>query len=256
MLANITHTKITEWHSTDQESLFEKNLKTTPEEWIYRSKKIYYNLNSQGYRCPDWGQIDWTNSILLIGCSVTFGVGLAEEDTLSARLSAITGKSVINLGVGSSSNQLMLYNSFKLLDQNIRPSQVIVLFSDVSRVTHFKEGNAVTHFGNWIYPTHSHHNPTSKLSMPKFSDHELNFYSHWIYDSNSDVHGSMSARSIESLWKSHGINFLGCSAYNGQLSDRYYRLPMVVDKARDLMHPGTMTIREWADSIGKRISAA
>jgi hypothetical protein len=256
MLAKITNSKIVEWHSTDQELLFEKNLKTTAIDWTYRSKKVYYNLNSQGYRCPEWNQIDWVNSILLIGCSYTFGVGLAEEDTLSVRLSAITGRPVINLGIGSSSNHLILYNSFKLIDSDIRPSHVVALFSDVSRVTHFKEKDPVTHFGSWIYPTHNHHNPDSKLTMPKFSEYELNFYSHWIYDNNSDVHGAMAARSVESLWKSHGVKFLGCSAYNGQLSDRYYKLPKAVDKARDLMHPGKATMHEWAKLIGERISLA
>lgn len=249
MLAKITSSKIVEWHSTDQESLFEKNLKIVSNEWVYRSKKIYYKFNSQGYRCPEWTDIDWKNSILLIGCSYTLGVGLAEEDTLAAVLSAIVNRPVINLGVGSSSNHLMLHNSFSLVDSDIIPNQVIALFSDVSRATHFKEDGSIKHYGNWIYPTHKHHQQDAKLTMPQFTEQELTFYKQWIQNENSDVYGNMAARSIENLWKSAGVPFMGVSAYHGQLSNRYHKLPAIIDKARDLMHPGLLTIKHWAEDI-------
>lgn len=253
MLAKITNKKTVEWHSTDQETLFEKNLKNSNDDWVYRKKKIYYNFNSDGYRCPEWQDINWLDSIVLIGCSYTLGVGLADEDTVSSQLQKITGHPTVNLGVGSSSNHLMLFNSLRLIDQRIHPKAVIVLYSDVSRFTHISKDYAIRHYGNWIYPTHAHHLPESKLTMPTYSKHDLDFYTQWLQDYNSDVYGEMAARSVENAWKSAGVKFVGCSAYNGQMSNRYLNLSKQVDKARDLQHPGIESVRNWAHIIANAL---
>jgi hypothetical protein len=251
MLAKLLDKKIgpVEWFSTDQRGPFERNLTSAPWRWIYRDKKVIYNFNSDGYRCPEWKDIDWSNSIVFIGCSYTLGVGLDEEDTLPNRVKELTGIPTINLGISGSSNHLMLYNSLKLLDAGIRPRQVVVMFSDISRLTYIREDGSIKHFGNWIYPTHTHHQPESKLKMDKYKENELEFYDYWISENNSDIHGRMAAKSIEGVWKGQGIKFLGCSAYHGQLADTFISFDKHTDKARDLQHPGIETIRSWANTI-------
>ena len=99
-----------EWAGSDIKSTFLENLKTQPLDWHYRNNKIQYNYNSDGYRTKEFKEVDWKNSIVMFGCSVTNGIGLHEEDTIPYRLEQQLGISVINMGVGASSMLFNLHN--------------------------------------------------------------------------------------------------------------------------------------------------
>ena len=77
---------------TDDHATFERNLQLQPPDWQWRTKKIKYSVNSTGYRCPEWDQIDWSESILIFGCSQVFGIGVDDADTISDNLSRILSK--------------------------------------------------------------------------------------------------------------------------------------------------------------------
>jgi hypothetical protein len=54
---------------------------------IFRKENITYQFNSHGYRCPEFSLRDQSHNavnVVFFGCSVTFGMGLPEENTYPA----------------------------------------------------------------------------------------------------------------------------------------------------------------------------
>ena len=235
-----------QYFSIDSESVFRANCNSLELDWEYRHKKISYDFNDQGYRTLNWVDINWPESVVVIGCSYTFGLGLAVDDTLCHLLSKKFNRPFINLGVVGSSNHLILYNSTKLVVNGIRPKAVILLFSDPSRVTHFNSvDNTVVPLGNWVFPS----SPVQQVLGLDNSKSLINFYSDYIRDGNCDVHGTMASIGAEALWKSKNVPTLAYAAYNGAMGDYLKSLPRGIDRSRDLSHPGIASNALWADFI-------
>jgi hypothetical protein len=89
------------------------------------NKTFNYNLNSQGYREKDWNDVDWNNSIVFLGCSHTFGVGVENSKTIPAQIQNILNIPCINLGIPGGSNFFSSINSANLINYNIKPRAVV-----------------------------------------------------------------------------------------------------------------------------------
>lgn len=89
------------------------------------NKDIGYNLNSQGYREKEWNNINWNQSILCLGCSHTFGVGVPKDETMPHKLSKKLQVNCVNLGIPGGSNFFSAINSSKLINSNIKPLAVV-----------------------------------------------------------------------------------------------------------------------------------
>jgi hypothetical protein len=190
-------------------------------------QSVSYRLNSQGYRCPEWTEIDWSNSHLLFGCSVVQGIGLEDCNTLDQELANILNEPVVNLGVGGGSLQFILANTYKLLDAKVHPKSIIIVYPEPSRVALFLK-NRVQHIGAW--------------------EHEQ-WYRTWLKDNNAEYYGYLAGRSIESAWASIGVSVISVHQPDVPgLAD----LPRYVDVANDRQHPGPKTIKLWAEHIANK----
>lgn len=187
-------------------------------------QSVSYKLNSQGYRCPEWTSIDWTNSHLLFGCSVVQGIGLDELDTLDQELSKLLSEPVINLGVGGGSLPFILANTYKLIDAEIRPKSIILVYPEPSRVALFFK-NKVEHVGAWGHDQ---------------------WYKTWLKDNNAEYYGYLAGRSIESAWTNVGVDVVSVHQPDVPGPED---LPGYVDVAKDNQHPGPQTIKLWAKHI-------
>jgi len=118
---------------------FTKNRQEMGADWHYATKEVRYHCNSDGYRAPEWNQIDWPNSIVLLGCSMTFGVGVSEDETISYYLNELTGRPVINLGYPAGSNELILNNLAALANRLPMPWAVVVNWSTLDRFTYYNK---------------------------------------------------------------------------------------------------------------------
>ena len=237
------------WLPSDSAELFAKNLLTQPDDWLYRTKEVVYRLNSLGYRCPEFDQIEWAQSIVVKGCSVVEGIGLAEEDTLSSRLADLFNQPVINLGIAGSSILFTLINTYKLLSNNIRPKLVIELYTNTDRSVFFnrKTGEAI-HLGSWL-------TDGSKKTGDGFDE---SFMEAWA--KHSIVSGSEKIKNIfyvginEMLWQSAGVPlYQACFMTEASKTLNLPSIPAAfggnLDLARDLMHPGRETIKACAKKI-------
>ena len=98
------------FHGSDNEALFENNLKIQPTDWYYRTHEITYERNSNGHRCKEITDIDLDNYILFTGCSHTEGTGLELEKTYPYLLSQKIKCDYYNLAVGGSGIDVLNYN--------------------------------------------------------------------------------------------------------------------------------------------------
>ena len=230
-----------EWLGSSNDSFeqFEKNLKSQPDDWYWRHNKITYSFNSQGYRCPEWNECNWSQSILIFGCSFVFGVGVSDNDTLSEQLQKITNKPVINLGCSGSSPMFQWVNTVRLRQSNINPCKVVYLWPQASRSLEFEKypkNQLKAHWGSW--------SSQSGVGIGWLRHRHQGTYFLKIAIDCCDL-----------LWN--------CPVYHFYHQDNKvhiydyvpnsYELPTQIDNARDLKHPGVQTFQLWATYIASII---
>jgi hypothetical protein len=139
-----------EFCGPDSKELFEYNLKKMPQDWLWRTKTVRYSLNSQNYRCQEFDEIDWQNSIIMFGCSYVFGCGIDDSDTMSHQLSLMLNRPVINLAQGATDQRFQWANTCRLWEAEIRkPYAVIYVWPGIHRFTEFKKNLATENWGSW-----------------------------------------------------------------------------------------------------------
>jgi hypothetical protein len=216
---------------SDSEELFLKNLKTMPTDWYYRTNKVNYVINSQGYRTQEFNKIDWANSIVMFGCSTVFGIGVDNQHTISHFLSELLDMPVINLGVSSTSITYSLHNALILNQYYPTPKAVINLWTEYSRITYYLD-DKIDNKGSW---------------------NEDSFIHEWLrHDSNPATHAVFAQMISHQLWKDktayYEATFFPTTA---ELFECEHL--SVFDQARDLIHYGRKTNKAIAKHIANNI---
>jgi len=218
--------------SYDSPALFEKNLQTQPHDWHYRTKEVTYQCNSDGYRAPEWSTIDWSNAVVVFGCSCTVGVGLAEDETVTAQLSSRLNRPVVNMGVSASSMKFSFINSALLSKHFPTPYAVVNLWTNIDRFTLFNE-NDIDHSGPWD-------------NTEIYAEFVKNQY-------HSMIEATYISTASKELWK-HRCRYYSASFFD--ISAHYTESDWVSidNRARDLTHPGKESAKQMADLIAANIN--
>jgi hypothetical protein len=219
---------------SDSRELFEINRKKFPEKNL-ENFNISYNLNSNGYRAPEWDTVDWKNSIVIFGCSIVFGIGLPKEETISYKLEKLLNQPVINLGVPGSGPTYTLHNSQLIFKNFGIPKIVISLWSSFDRIHIYNKDN-IKLYGSW--------SDTSKKE----------FYHHWGIESeiNAETHNHFSVLACKDFWESKTI-YLEGSLFKDTADRLNYKMIKQIDCGRDLMHPGPTTANIIAKTFYRQI---
>jgi hypothetical protein len=227
---------VVDWDGPDNQELFELNCKKQPPDWYYRTHKVSYQFNSNNYRCPEWSDIVWEDSWVMMGCSLVEGVGLAIEDCISSQLSQMINAPVINLGVGASGLDVTMFNTIRLIKHGIRPKGVVLFHGvhNLSRLAIFSPSN-VTMLGTWI------------LDRPQPEGFRIDtLYKLWTtHPDNAEAHSEMCLEGSIALWKNANI-----PVFSVNISEV---MSGISDHARDLMHPGRATANDWAQRIASSL---
>jgi len=112
---------------SDTEELYQRNLKTQPDDWYYRTNQISYLYNNNGHRCKEISDIDLDNYFLVTGCSHTEGIGLKLEDTWPYLLSQKLNCDYYNLAVGGTGIDVVQYNLLSWLSKIKKPPKFIIV---------------------------------------------------------------------------------------------------------------------------------
>jgi hypothetical protein len=229
-----------EYYMGDNEINLKESFKKTPEDWRYKTKKVEYTLNSLGYRGPEFNVHDWKNSIVVIGCSCVFGVGVSDDETITHYLSEITGRNVINLGVGGASNQFILDNSLTMKRKYGNPYSLITLWTGMDRLPYYGDSE-LYHIGLWNHIVNRY-----DVNSPKYKKLFDNFYEDKGHENITFFNIVQAMRMIwEDKTKYFEGSFFEPSAHYGQLPD-YFPFS---NTARDLLHPGSVDYKKTAYEI-------
>ena len=124
--ANKTH----EWLFDDTLENYQKNLQDPLIATHLSKQMVTYKLNTNGFRTKEI--VEDKDSIVALGCSHTFGIGLHEEDTYIAKLAKMLGLAYYNLGVpGGASDTAFRVASYWL--PIIQPRYVVMVTPPISR---------------------------------------------------------------------------------------------------------------------------
>lgn len=99
--SDVNHNSVVDWYPSDSADVFEQNKlefeKKSGIPFPWDETSIKYRINSHGFRGDDFEPIE-EESFIALGCSMTFGVGIKEEQTWVSRLSEQLGMHGYNLG--------------------------------------------------------------------------------------------------------------------------------------------------------------
>ena len=233
----------------DSEFQFKDNLKVKPKDWYYRTNKVEYTLNSDRFRTKEFKDIDWKNSIVLVGCSMTFGLGITDEDTIAAHLQKITGKNVVNLGQTGISNSVIAYNSYYLKENYPTPLAVVNIWTSMMRWWYIN-------YNKIVLESYDYDWSTDDVSSVFTEDKML------TQITNNILYMKMS----NALWKDHP-NHLQLSLHDYHTSGRYISIaakvfPEVIQlkqswvdcmDARDCCHWGRETTKKVTKLIASNL---
>lgn len=231
--------KDNKWSGTDHESAFKQNLKTQPNDWYYRNNPVKYTVNSAGYRTKEFKKINWSESVVLFGCSNVYGIGLDDKDTLATQLENIIGVPVINMGQGATSVNYNLHNSVILAAGYPTPKAVVQVWPNYNRCVCY-QNKSIEHHGPWDLKENSYVDLwTSSESNPKINAIMAQTTFRQIWQAQTSIY--------ECSFDAESAKLLGCTSY------RNWNAPAYQDWARDFMHPGIETVKWAAEDIANKL---
>ena len=217
--------------SSDSIELFNQNILKCPKDWRWKTETIDYDINSHGYRCPEFDTIDWENSHIMIGCSRTFGVGCPEQETIPALLSERLGEPVINLGMGGTGCDYAFFNAMRL--QNIKFKKLFLLWPDIGRFFTFVDTKQkikkylAKDIVDWFLENGSNLNQNPVLDRYNGEYHQQLMFEEY----HSIVKGTFQEKYISLDWDERSELKTLPSAKIGNLGKNDWQL-----KGRDLIH--------------------
>ena len=150
--------KVLSFYDTDTEETFVKNKKRLGEKWIWYNKPITYKLNSLGYRMKEFEDIDWTNYMMVLGCSHTVGTGMPFEDLFSTKISRDLNMDIVNAAIPGGANNAMLINLNRLLSKKTPPKLLICNWTFLKRWSYILGDTIIRQGINHILPIKNYFN--------------------------------------------------------------------------------------------------
>lgn len=202
--------------------------KEGPNWYYYESdeRKISYIRNEFGFRDKPISDYDWSNSIVIIGCSVVEGIGNTIEDTIGKNLEKILDIPVLNFGISGSGIDLASINSLILHNNYPTPKAVVQLWSGILRYSDFVGKDDLVNY------------------MPQRSNYDPRY--------NWENRNRYYVEADRALWKNKTLYYEGSIFEDTAqaLSIKYYPLE---DRARDSDHPGYKTNKIIAEDIANNL---
>lgn len=210
------------WFGTDTYDLHLKNLKYNYKELNdlgFIDKTIEYKINSMGFRCEEFESY---HSIIFLGCSCTFGLGLHLYDTWPYLVSKNLNLRSINLSISGGSND-SAFRVFNQYYQQLAPKIVVILSPNI-----FRKEVIISNYSKNYLVNNNYKNNT--------------LWNEWLSsDSNGILNRKKNILAIEYFCLKFGIKFL-----QYEVEDL---IGSTKDLARDLLHPGKITNKLFAERV-------
>lgn len=154
--------------------------------WRYHKENIEYTWNSEGFRNDfEFDDVNWKNSIAVIGCSHVFGKGVSTDNTLVHYISKETGMKAVNLGSEGASIKSVFNNTIHLLSRYY-PKAIAIMWPQVNRYS-------------LIYKWDKKINQWSSLDMSG-TEHQVDVWKNMDIDQWGLIHNERIALTYKDLW--------------------------------------------------------
>lgn len=237
----------------ESEERYKENLLSQPDNWEYRTKTIQYKYNSLGHRCGELDELP-NDYILTAGCSFTEGVGLKLEDTYSYLLAKKFNMGYYNLGVGGSAPSVTVKNVISFLGcLGDRLPQLIVLQWPFFQRYHiispelWLEHHNTSNIENKLYKALLENDNAFRYNISERL-YLLHYLKNIKYPGYVVEFFNQNQKELENITRlDNASNF----------SNTYQTVvPHMIDFARDLSHPGSITNKLYSDKIIKILSSS
>lgn len=226
--------KVYDWWPPDTQESFQRMMADPAHRKYFQERgwdqpgSITYRFNSQGFRCDEIQ----SNSILVLGCSFTMGIGLPVESTWPQLISRAIGSPVITVAWGGASAD----SCFRMAEYWIpvlEPKLVVMLTPPSTRIELCQRD----------------HDPPVEVFMPESLSHSYNpqdhFLNQWFLDEeNQRLYFKKNKLAIRALCQE---NRVPCLIYD--VNDWMTGSREELEYARDYMHAGPRGHRLLADQI-------
>jgi len=213
------------WCMCDGPEQFLKNSVKLGHSWHYIKKQVRYRLNENGYRAPEWSNIEWKDAVVIIGCSMTFGIGVAEDETINYYLQELLGRPVINIGYPAGSNETLFNNSVAINQTFDNPAAVVMAWSTWDRFKFYS--SYFSDIGLWT----EDESVIDGVNLKRLYD-DLN-----LNQTNQSIRSYYLEKANKALWKNRSeyytFSFFESTAHYMRLDAHFKTVP----GARDLVHP-------------------
>ena len=225
------------WLSPDSEDAYHKNLadparRQMLEAFGWIDVDVRYKFNSDGFCTPEF---DSRQNWLAIGCSFVQGTGINEQDRWTDIASSEIDLHCWNLGVAGCAGDTC-YRVAKYYIPALKPKFVVYLEPRYNRIEMKTLAEPAPLIINWAHDSASWNGPYVKqlLSEP----------------ANLEITAEKNREAIRSICQRHNIPLLvyGPDAYRTRVSDT-----TKLDLGRDLLHPGRLNNRAFAQVVAKDI---
>lgn len=221
------------WDTSDSQGRYHSNLKNAHtadqlRQLGYIDNPVAYTFNSQGFRTAEFDKVV---DAVCFGCSFTMGTGLHAQHTWPAQLQSITGLTSYNLGHAGSSNDTA-YRMARHYLPLLRPRYALWLQTDRNRLELLDDvqSNSI----NLMAGDHSDKVYGSSSFVQQW----------WISDSNQQLNLEKNTRAFRSLCGELDIE---CVIFARELL-------VTLDLARDLKHPGRLSMQTLAQTFAKALT--
>jgi hypothetical protein len=208
--------QILDWAGTDSKEAYQKNiknprLKSYVKQW---DGKLTYKCNEYGFRSNELREDQ--NSIVALGCSHTFGIGLSENETYIAQLAKMLNLNYYNLGVpAGASDTVFRVASYWI--PIIKPRFIVMVAPEETRFEMRKNKNDFNVFGPNFEVTKAIHRDILETFI--------------MNDENPRINQQKNLLAIENISNRYGAKFYW---YDSSIMYKNGEK----DLARDLQHSG------------------
>lgn len=224
------------WCPTDTEALWHQNRLTRKQDlrrygW-WDPQDIEYRFNSQGFRSAEFDAR--TPGIMVLGCSITLGIGTHQRDIWCERVCGAVGLPCWNLGQGGAGMDTL----FRMAEHwipRLKPRMVLMLCPSARLEILNTQNRAVM-----LLPAEQQGDLYNPAPLKEF-------YREWIANpENIRLHD------LKNLWATERLcDRLGIPLHHWQWEDMFGS--RVDDFARDLAHPGARVHGVFAERVLREI---
>lgn len=224
-----TTNKTEQWEGDGALVNYQNALKEMPNDWYYRDAPVSYTYNSLGHRSKDIENVDLDNYILFIGCSHTMGIGMEADKIYPHLLAQKLNCDYYNLALGATGMDIVLHNlTIWFTTVAKKPKALIIQWPDITRLTTGSSIHNLEPRGLWY--NNEEYNRFVSLGMDIEFFEARKLMAHYIVQS-----------------------FQVPTVYFGLEKvipfDESTIIEPIIDKARDLGHPGIKSHQLFAESI-------